>query len=329
MKSIIALVAVLAFVGTAQAAPMNTKASKTANAKKATAQGKRKAVKNHKKVAAVSRAELMDAEAQMSEKAKLSDVKPLVQAKKWSAGFDAESYAPIKGVNKGTVGENGLNDAETDYAAKVAYKIEDTLTVSGAAEWMQMWGANSAEGSTTLLDPSIRISKSNLAKLGDVTFSGQARYYAPVSQDSQDREQIGLVRLYLTASRSVNRALTASFTLNPRIYIQQNDTYINSSGASKNLDQFRLWSFAGLKYSVNDKLSIEQTFGVYQKWKTNTARADYLDASTSAYYAPVNWVEFNLGIRQSDGATDVRDRGLRGLYSADQAEYFFITSFSI
>lgn len=332
MKSIIALAAVLALVGTAQAAPMNAKAktSKAASTNKATSQGKRKVVKKHKKVAAVSRAELMDAESQMSERAKLSDVKPLVQAKKWSAGFDAESYAPMKSINNSELGNNKLNDGETDYAAKVAYKIEDTLTVSAAAEWAQMWGANNAEGSTTLLDPSLRISKSKLADLGNgVGLNGQARIYLPVSQASQDKEQIAVIRLYATASREISKAMSASFTLNPRIYLQQNDTYINADGATKNVDSFRLLSSAGVKYSVNDMFAIEQTFGLYQKWKTNTDRGDYLDASSSMYFAPANWVELNLGIRQTDEATNTRKAGLSGLYSADQAEYYFIASFSI
>src|SRR5690606_24482509 len=120
----------------------------------------------------------------------------------------------------------------------------------------------------------------------------------------------------------LTKTLSASFTLNPRIFIQQNDTYINAEGKEDNLDTFRLLSSAGLKYSVNSWLSLEQTFGVYQKWKTNTPRKDFLDASSSVYLTPASWVEINLGVRQIDGATDTRKTGLRGLYSADQAEYF-------
>lgn len=345
MKSFIALVAVLALTGAAQAAlPTKKEAAartKATSASKKTAKASRKA-HAHKasakgtKVAVARVAEpdsAFDAEAAtMTEKAKASEVASQAPAKKWGGIFYTESYAPIQGVNEGTVGSKAanLNDGETDYMSLVSYKVADTMSVSAAAEWHQMWGVNDAESSTTLDDPSIRISKSKLADLGNgVGLDGQARLYFPVSELSQDKGQIAQIRLYVTASRAISRALTASFTLNPRIYLQQNDTYINSDGAEKNVDLLKLDSYAGLKYSFNDKFSVEQTFGVYQKWYTHTARADYLDVSTSAYYAPASWVELNFGIRQSDGATDARKHGLNGLYSADQAEYFFITVFSI
>lgn len=337
MKSIIALVAALALSGAltsvAQAAPMKAKAAKTAHAKKASTKGKKKLAAKKQKVSDVSSVSSSAAsEAQMTETAKLSEVKPQAQAKKWGGILYSESYAPIETVNKGEVGLKSakLNDGETDYMSLVSYKIADTMTVSGAVEWGQMWGGHDSESSTTLYDPSIRISKSKLADLGNgVGLDGQARLYFPVSQSSQDKEQLAQIRLYATASRQISKALTASFTLNPRIYLQQNDTYVKADGSQGNVESLKLDSYAGLKYSFNDMFSIEQTFGVYQKWITNTPRGDFLDVSTSAYFAPANWVELNFGIRQTDGATDARKHGLNGLYSADQAEYFFITVFSI
>lgn len=326
MKSIIALAAVLALTATVQAAPTKAKARSARTTTKAT-KGTRVAAVQKPKVKDVSSAA---SDMQLTETAKLSEVKPLVQAKLWSAGFDAESYAPIKAVNSGSVAQNGANDAETDYALKVGYKIADTMTLQGAMEWMQMWGANEATGSTTMLDPSIRLSKSDLADLGNgVGVSGQARLYFPVSEASQDKEQIAQIRLYATATREITKALSASFTFNPRIFVQQNDTFINADGELRNLDQFRIYSSAGVKYALNNMFAIEQTFGLYQKWRTNVPRQDFLDASSSVYITPVNWLGLNVGVRQIDEATDSRAGGLRGLYSQDQAEYYLITSFSI
>ncbi|MES2769054.1 MAG: hypothetical protein V4596_07905 [Bdellovibrionota bacterium] len=324
MKSFIALAAVLALTGTVQAAPTKAKAR---TAKTVRAKGQ--------KVAAVQKPQVEDvssaaSDVQLTETAKLSDVKPIVQAKKWSAGMDIETYAPIKATNEGTIAQNGANDTETDYAAKIGYKIADTVTVQAVAEWYQMWGANEAEASTTMLDPSLRISKSDLADLGNgVGLSGQARLYLPTSEASQDKEQIAQIRLYAIASREITKALSASFMLNPRIFAQQNQTYINADGQERSVDQFRLLSSAGVKYAFNSVFAVEQTVGMYQKWRANTDRKDFLDASTSMYITPVSWMELNLGIRQIDEATDARVGGLRGLYSQDQAEYFLLTSFSI
>lgn len=337
MKSIIALAAVLALTGNVEAATSKA-TTRTAKASKGVRVAAVKKKPSNNTVDAV-----IDAEAgkiETTESAKLSDVKPLAQAKKWSAAFDTETYAPIKYTNSGSYGANGSEPLQTDFGAKLGYKIADTMTLQGAVEWSEIYSAGEvAEGDTILRDPSIRLSKSDLADLGNgVNLSGQIRYYAPVSDASQDTEQLGLVRIYLTASRELAKGLTASFTLNPRIYMQQNETFINAKGEERGLNTFRLWSFAGVKYAVNDLVAFEQTFGIYQKWRTRssldvadgvTGRSDYLDASTSMYLTPLSWMQLQLGIRQSDGATDARIGGLRDLYSQDQTEYFLYSSFSI
>lgn len=334
MKSIIALAAVLALVSSVEAAPSKA-TTRTAKAK--ASKGVRVAAVK-KNVSAGAAAET--AALETTETAKLSDVKPAAPAKKWSFSAYNETYgAQIKSTNNGSLGKKYIDSKgkeqinggiTSDNGVKLGYKVADTVTVSGAVEWEQTYGTREADAKATMYDPSIRIAKSDLADLGNgVGLSGQARVYLPVSEASQDKEQIAQIRFYATAERAVSKALTASFTLNPRIFAQQNDTYINAAGETKNLDTFRLHSYAGLKYAFNDMVAVEQTFGIYQKWRTNTARADFLDASSSVYVAPVSWLELNLGVRQIDGATDARVGGFRGLYSADQAEYYLITSFSI
>lgn len=328
------LVAVVALTATAEAAPTKARSGQTkSGASKGT---KVAAVKKSVKKPQVSDVSAASSDVQITETAKLSEVKPLVQAKKWSVGGFTETYgASLKAVSENTLGKKGADgkaqgDLATDMGINLGYKVEDTVTISAAAEWGQAHGVADAQADTVMYDPSLRVSKSGLADLGNgIGVNGQARLYLPVSEASQDKEQIAQIRLYATASREITKALSASFTLNPRIFIQQNDTYINAEGKEKNLDQFRLLSSAAMKYSVNDWFALEQTFGLYQKWRTNTARADFLDASTSAYIAPASWIELNLGVRQIDEATDTRAGGLRGLYSADQTEYFLITSFSI
>jgi hypothetical protein len=324
MKSIIAFAAVLALVGTVDAAPTTTKvkSAKLASAKRASSKGVN--------VAAVSKSAKADAieasNVDIKQTAPLAEVAPKTAVKKWSAGLDVDSYSPIKGMNEGTA------DIESFNTAKVGYKVADTMTLTVAQDWVQTYGvgADTNKADSTMLDPSVRLSKSDLADLGNgVGLSGQARIYLPVSESSQDKEQLAQIRVYLTASREITKALSASFTLNPRIFAQQNDTYINDEGKPDNLDTFRLLSFAGVKYAINDKVALEQAFGVYQKWKTNTARADYLYAESFATVAIASWFELSGGIRQIDGATDMRKTGLSGLYSADQAEYFLMGSFSI
>jgi hypothetical protein len=334
LKFTSALVAVLALTATVNAATAT--ASNAATTKKARAAKTAKAATRGAKVAAAAKAPVAKpkvsdvsaaaSDVQITETAKLSEVKPLVQAKKWSAGLDAESYSPIAGTNE------ARTDVETDYTAKTGYKLTDSMTAQAVMEWSTMNGVNGQKAGQVFEDPSLRLSKSDLADLGNgIGLSGQARVYLPLSQASQDAGQITQIRLYGTASREITKALSASLTVSPRIFVQQNDTYLDSANkdAPTNVNTFRVYSSAGVKYAVNDKLAFEQTLGSYQKWKTNTARADYLDAATSAYITVTSWMELNAGIRQSDGKTDMRKNGLSHLYNSHESEYFLIGSFSI
>lgn len=326
LKTTAALVAVIAMTATADAAPQKARNAKASAKKQRVAAVKKTAQKSQ-----AAQLGLAD-DAQSVERAQIAEVAPKAAAKKWSANLIAETYgAQIKAVSEGNLAkENSGSSLESDFSARLNYKVEDTFTVGFAYEWGQKYEVADQKSDTTMYDPFVRVSKSDLANLGGgVGVSGQARLYLPVSEASRDKEQIAQIRLYAVAEKELTKTLSASFTLNPRIFIQQNDTYINAEGKEDNLDTFRLLSSAGLKYSVNSWLSLEQTFGVYQKWKTNTPRKDFLDASSSVYLTPASWVEINLGVRQIDGATDTRKTGLRGLYSADQAEYFLITSLSI
>lgn len=322
MKSIIALVAVLALTGTVDAAT-KTKSARSAKAAKGT---KVAAVKKNAAQPQAADVSAAASDVQSTETAKLSEVKPVVQAKAWSASLDSDTYSLMNGAKAGT------ENIDSYHAIKAGYKIADTTTVQAVYEWHQSWGAGADTNvaSTTMIDPSLRITGSDLADLGmGIGLSGQVRVYLPVSEDSQDKGQITQIRLYGTASREITKALSASFTLNPRIYAQQNDTYNKADGTTANIDTFRLLSSAGVKYAINDMFAVEQTLGLYQMWKTNTTRADYLDASSSVYFTPVSWFDLNLGVRQGYAATDIRKAGGSDLYNDDVTEYYLVTSFSL
>ncbi len=326
LKTTAALVAVLALTATADAAPQKARSAKASAKKQRVAAVKKAAAKTQTAQAGLAQ------DAQSVERAQLADVAPKAAPKKWSANLITDTYgAQMKSVNSGNLAKKDSGSSlATDFSARINYKVEDTITAGFAYEWGQEYSVGDQESNTTMYDPFVRLSKSDLANLGGgVGVSGQARLYLPFSEDSQDREQIAQIRLYAVASKELSKTLSASFTFNPRIFIQQNDKYINAKGEDADLDTFRLLSSAGLKYSVNSWLALEQTFGVYQKWKTNNARKDFLDASTSVYLTPASWLEVNLGVRQMDGATDTRKTGLKELYSADQTEYFMITTLSI
>lgn len=330
MKAILVILSALALTATSvDAAPAKataatkTKSARAANAKKVRAKRANiAAVKANPSASSAS-------DAKMRQTVKLSETVAEAKApKKWSLSAFNETYgASMESYSNGQLGKT--QDLTADNGIRVGYKVSDDVTASVAYEWGQTLGIGDKESNTDMYDPSIRLAKSNLAQFGDVKVSGQGRLYIPASEASQDKEQIAHVRLYATASRDISKKLSASLTMNPRFYFQQDDTYIDDKGKLANQDRFRVWTFAGLKYSFNDMFAVEQTFGVYNKWRSNEARKDFLDASTSVYIAPISWLEFNLGVRQIDGATNARETGLRGLYSSDQAEYFLITSLSI
>lgn len=330
LKTTAALVAVLALTATAEAALTKARSAKASKGTKVAAV--KKSVKNPE----VSDVSAASSGVQFTETARLEEVKPAVQAKRWSLSAYSEVYgATMSQVSDGTLGKKGADGKAqgtltADNGIIAGFKFADTLTASAAFEWGQDFGTRDADTKTTMYDPSVRLSRSDLATFGDTKVSGQARLYFPVSEASIDKEQIAQIRFYATASRDISKALSASFTLNPRIFIQQNDTYINAEGERKmNMDRFRLLSSAAMKYSFNSMLAVEQTFGLYQKWRTNADRKDFLDASTSVYFTPVSWLELNLGIRQIDESTDTRKTGLSGLYNDEQTEYYLITSISI
>ncbi len=331
MKAIIVLMSALALTATSvDAAPAKATAksakSSAQKAKVNKAKKARSAKAKRARMAAVQKNTTSDAA--MRESARLSEVQATAAPKKWKVSAFNETYgASVDTIHSGQLGKG--KDLIADNGVNLGYKVSDDVTASVSYEFGHQLGIGDTDSKTTMYDPSLRIAKSNLAQFGDIKVNGQARLYLPASEASQDKEQIAHVRLYASASRDVSKNLSASLTMNPRFYFQQDDTYIHADGSIKNQDRFRIWTFAGLKYSVNDMFAVEQTFGIYQKWVTNTPRKDFLDASTSVHLSPAEWLNFNIGVRQIDGATNARDTGLRGLYSADQTEYFMITSMSI
>jgi hypothetical protein len=188
-------------------------------------------------------------------------------------------------------------------------------------------------------DPFIGLNMSNVLKnSAGINVDTSIRYFAPASRDSQLREQMGQLRLYAVASKEIAKGLTASFLTSPRFYFQQNKSYQAADGQIHATDTFRWLNEAGLKFAFNDKWAVEQTLGVYDCWYgapeargSKQGRADFLNASTSVYFAPAKWLELNAGIRQSQYTTDLSQSGSQtnGLYAADQAEYFLATSLSL
>jgi len=358
MKSVIGLFVVAAFAMTANAQSGTTnKAAKKVAAVKTAKTAKKKTKKKKTTPNEALEAEL-DAGSQLPHEGddlapaadlslsvdqqsvtKVSDASSQKILKRFSLSAAAETYGGVKGTN------DGSGDMETDYTATLGYKINNQTSARLGLEMDTMNGFNGNKSdfgrSNTyngFQDIYVGLARSNMLKTADGTaIHGQIRYYAPNSQLSQDKNQIGQVRVYGVAEKEIAKNLTASLLINPRFFIQSQDRYEAIGGKIKPTDNFRIYSSAGLKYAFSDLLAVGQTVGLYQKWWRSTnanydsKRGAFLGASTSVYISPASWVEINAGIRQSDEATDLYSgHGKKnGIYSSEQSEYFLITSFSI
>ncbi len=273
------------------------------------------APKKSMRVAALGSADQSTSTSLQTETVMMDDVAPVVPEKKWSAVLESENY-------KGAATNLYAGDAVADEKGEVKYKINDRSSISLAQEWSRSY-AGDAYTHTTLNDTSIRYTRSGYKLPSNIDFAAQGRVYVPTSTASQDAGQITQLRLYNMFSKPVAKNVEIALLVCPRLFVQDN---AGSDEAGAN--QFRLFNSFGVKYSLSDKVAFEQTVGMYSKWKNGTERADNLDASTSVYIAATSWLDLNIGLRQADDASNVRNSGA-SLYAADQSEYFAIATFSM
>ncbi len=250
-----------------------------------------------------------------TETVSVQEVAPVATEKKWSGVFASENYTGLK--------NNSDTDITADEKVEVKYKLSDRDTVSLAQEWSRNYGRGDNEAHNKIADTSIRYTRSGYKLPADVAYGVQGRVYLPISDASKDSGQITQIRVYNTFSKEVAKNLTAGLLINPRIFVQ------DGSGADDaGVNKFRLLNSASLTYAISEKVSVETTVGVYMKWKNGRERADNLDASTSVYYSPLSWLDLNVGVRQTDDASDLRDSGAK-IYAAEQSEYYLLATFKM
>lgn len=272
--------------------------------------------------------------------AKAVDVEPEVAApKNWSVALESEN---VKGITPENQSYDG--DVEAYQSIKVGYKLSDSLSVQVVPEWTQRYGlgykkedntevtaGNSSNNSSTRFeDVSLRLTKSNVATTGPLSWTVQGRYYAPTSDYSQAAGQAGQLRAYAIGGMELTKKLAFELIVSPRYYLQTSKNFRDNDnlagkgeGADVNNTHWRILNTAGLKYSLTDALAVETTLGVYSKKKYNQSMAHFQDYSTSLYYSVNKNIDLNAGVRASDGALDTDVDGVE-LYNKDVSEYFGI-----
>jgi hypothetical protein len=116
------------------------------------------------------------------------------------------------------------------------------------------------------------IANSNLGSMGAIKTMGYARLYLPVSQASQNKEQITMLRLNSSAALPVGRFKIAG-TIEPRFYFQTQDTY-EKPKAGVRRDQyevtaneyFRNLTYLNLSGRIVGPVSFYSLHGLMSRW---------------------------------------------------------------
>lgn len=365
-NSMIYGLAVSMIVTAAVAAPM--KAAK-APGKKAVATAKSKAVAAKAKTAATKAA---IAETPVTVAPVAAAPAPVVSSP--SAGQSASTVAAAtQEVKKSKLGmliidradfaSDTANRSQTTQAAatltlRPSYKLTDTTSVAAGIDIDHSFGAdevgpNKSKAKWTPYDAYLMLSKSNLGTLpGGIAAKGNARFYLPTSEGSQDAETLGVLRANLTLTKTWGK-ISLAYSADPRVYFQKNLSYVKAGETDRYADPnkdaaaeakeptgplkstatnaYRLTHLVELGFQATEKLSFYSDFGIDHRyfnadpvWDIAAVQKDNLLTETGASYAFNDNFTLILGAEQlgPDLRSPSENNEANAAYREDKTSYF-------
>lgn len=358
MRTLLAIVIAVGLASGADAATV-TKKSGAAEATKLQAKAKKKKVKKASKEhvkSEVAKPTQANSEAvkpapkieAQSEPAKLVEAAPAAQTstagatalapkplKKWGASLWSENYAKIIAVKNRTF-DSTTSDFESDNLVSLSYKLNPELSISGNT-WFNFnpgLGDNKAKSEAT--DFYLSMSKSNLAKLDKHTAINLAGHvYFPTSETSFNMGLITQLRAYLTLERKMG-ALTVSYTLNPRYFIQNYLTFETADKKEVGTPYFRIINQIDVGYDITPKWNIATYLGYYNRWSNGDASLNipYSRVDTALYgtflgFSPDANLTLLLGLEANGNGATMGGSETQRIYQDDNTDYKLVVNVKI
>ncbi len=266
-------------------------------------------------------------------------------AKKWSVGLYSESYADINAIRNDELKKAGGAQVETFNTPSISYKINPKTSVTLAQDSITDFGNPGMANTYLPLDAQLRLTNSELLTIGhSAKVNSQLRLYLPTSEPSRTSGQLAQIRWYGTLEKVIGK-LTVAYTLNPRFYIQQTKTHLDTKSGSPTFDQevanteFKVLNVIDIGYDLTSKWNLATEFALYNAWTygdSNLAisekHADYLYSESFVNYNAADWVTLSFGIiTDANGTAGVNISGNNSfsLYDPSNTSYDFRANFTL
>lgn len=225
-------------------------------------------------------------------------------------------------VNRADLSASAANrskgsDASGYLLVRPSYKLSDSLSLAIGQEFGHSYGTQmNGKAAWVMYDPYAMISASNLGTLpGGIATKGSLRFYAPTSESSQMKDTIGMVRFNGTIEKSFGK-FSVSYNLEPRVYFQQYNTYIDVTDNNKEKATigYRYANWLEAAYQFSDAVGMYSIFGIDHRYFNGDSNAgikalqkDHLIAETAVTVNATKNITILAGISQDTDGSNLRD----------------------